>query len=235
MGSFRRSTLSVVAIMLAFTAVPSARAQELTFSLSEGHVTVAAANVSLGRILSEWTRVGHTEFIGFEPLRDLHVTLELVEVSESEGLRILLQSASGHMGRYRVPFTAGMSRYDRVWVLPTSEVATMVAAPEPPSTSARPGLLPMSVLVQNARAAAVTNDPQGKRDDQDQNSVPVPRFAPLTDIELAAARVTRTYTEQSLFAPPEPMPPAATAAPSKAPASNLPQSPFTPTAKPGSR
>jgi hypothetical protein len=121
-----RSTfcLAFVAAMLA----GPASAAELRLEISNGLVTIVAADMPLRQILAEWAKVGGTRFVNAERVAGPPVTLQLQQVPEQEALAILLRSVAGYLAAPRRAGGSGASQYDSVMILATS---TPPAAPTP--------------------------------------------------------------------------------------------------------
>jgi len=130
-----------VAILVAAVCMPvSVSAGELVLSFKNGAVTLKATEVSLRQILNEWARLGQTRIVGLEKLTGAPVTLELIDVPEKQALEILLRSVAGYVAAPRAMASAGLSRFDRLAVLPTSiaSAAPIGAAPRPAAFAPTP-------------------------------------------------------------------------------------------------
>lgn len=130
MGHFLRCFVFAVAAAGVATA---AAAGELTVKMADGRVTVIAKDVPVRQILAEWARVGNTRIVNAEKMIGGPVTLELIDVPESEALGVLLRSAAGYVTAPRPTAVAGASVYDRVIILATSRPPASVpsASPQP--------------------------------------------------------------------------------------------------------
>ncbi len=119
----------VAAVVLAagLTARPAA-ADEIQLSMDAGRVTLVATRAPLTDVLAAWSRVGGTRFVDAEAVAGESVTLRLVDVAESEALRVLLRPAVGYVAAPRRPGSTGISRYDRVKLLGTGRLAPAPAA-----------------------------------------------------------------------------------------------------------
>ena len=112
-------TAAALLTVVALTA-PRVGASELELSLNAGRVTLRATDTLISEILAEWGRVGNTAIIDADALSDRVVTLELVDVPEAKALRTLLRTAGGYIAAPRAAMSAGVSRFDRVLILATS-------------------------------------------------------------------------------------------------------------------
>jgi hypothetical protein len=126
----RLHVLAVVALLGA--GATSAAAQGVTLEFRDGKVRLAAQNVPVSLILSEWARRGRTTIVNGERVPGPPVTLELQDVPEQQALDIVLRGASGYLVAARDAAVAGASSFDRIYILPTSSRPTTTAAPVPP-------------------------------------------------------------------------------------------------------
>lgn len=115
---------------LAATAT-TARA-EVRLTMQDGRVSLVAKEATLKQILAEWAKVGQTKIVNGERVPGGPVTLQLTDVPEQQALDILLRSLSGYMAAPRPTAVAGLSRFDRIVVMPT------VAAPPSRTASGAP-------------------------------------------------------------------------------------------------
>jgi len=111
-----------------FTA--SAAFADVQVLLNNGRVTIAAKDATVRQILTEWARVGDTRVVNVERIPGGPVTLELINVPESQALDVLLRSVSGYVAAPRQTLVGNLSVFDRIIVMPTA------AAPRP-ATSAQ--------------------------------------------------------------------------------------------------
>jgi hypothetical protein len=114
----RLHVLGSLVALAALVATP-ARA-DVRVTLSGGVVTVSAKDASVRQILTEWARVGQTRIVNVERLADIPLTIELSNVPESEALDTLLRTVSGYLAAPRASVAPNVSRYDRIFILPTS-------------------------------------------------------------------------------------------------------------------
>jgi hypothetical protein len=109
-----------------------ASAQTLSIEFHDGQVRLIAENVTVGRILAEWTRVGGTRIVNGERIPGGPVSLQLVDVPERQALDVVLRGAAGYMVAGRDTTAPGNSTFDRVMVLPTTARAPSAQALPPP-------------------------------------------------------------------------------------------------------
>lgn len=106
---------------------------QLTLQISDGRVTLDAANVPARQILAEWARIGGTKIVGGDKVTGTPLTLKLVDMPEKQALDIILRNVAGFMAAPRLASaTPGASTYDRILIMATS------SAPAP-TTAARAG------------------------------------------------------------------------------------------------
>jgi hypothetical protein len=125
------SSALLASVLVAATSA-SAVAGDLKLSFANGRVTLIAQDVPVRQILSEWARVGQTQFVNAEKMLGPTLTLQLVNVPEKQALDIVLHTASGYMAAPRPVGTTGASLYDRVMILATSRPPTQSASITPP-------------------------------------------------------------------------------------------------------
>ena len=132
----RKTPLVLVAVVMAWLAVPAARA-DIQFSIRDGRVVLVATNASIADIMAEWAKVGHTKIVNSDKIpRDVVVTLELRNVSERQALDILLRSTSGFIAALREQDDPNASLFDRIVIMPPS------VAPPPPANASAPPAYP---------------------------------------------------------------------------------------------
>jgi hypothetical protein len=112
----------------------AANAQEqLELSFDAGQVTLVAKGVSLDRILDAWSVAGETRFVDADGLPRERLDLQLVDVPETDALRILLRGVKGYVAAPRADRPIGRSRFDQVILMTSSPNATRAArAPSQP-------------------------------------------------------------------------------------------------------
>ena len=153
-----------LAVAASLAAVSPASADVL-LTIGNGQVSLVAKDATVRQILAEWAKVGQTTIINAERITGGPVTLQLTDVPEEQALDVLLRSVSGYMAAPRSTATAGVSRFDRILVMPTSTPPRAVATAPPPAF-ARPPLTP--------RGQQPAND-DGDDDPLAPNVVPSPR------------------------------------------------------------
>lgn len=234
--SVRRTAIALMTVAgLMLSRGPVSAEEQLKFTLKDARITIVAQNVTLQEILAEWTRVGQTEFVGADTLRDQRVTAQLFEVPEAHALEVLLRSTAGYLARYRTGRSDSASSFDRVRIVARTESSTPPRStsasvptlleqsensPPSPAITATHGMakppgneqgstqLPNGSVVHSAREA-------GAGASKTQETAPVPRFAPLSPLERAGQRLNRPV-------------PQGPAAPSTPPATTQPAAPLIP-------
>ena len=111
----------------------STASAEVQLSIHDGRVTLVATNATVRQILTEWARVGQTKIVNVERIGGGPLTLQFTDVPEEEALDTLLRSVTGYMAAPRPVAAAGLSRYDRILVLPAAAAprAPVAAGPAP--------------------------------------------------------------------------------------------------------
>jgi hypothetical protein len=110
-------------------------AGELKLTISNGHVTLIAKDVTVREILAEWARVGQARIVNAEKLTGGPVTLELTDVPEAGALDAILRSAAGYVAAPRTAGAPGASVYDRIMILASSRPPAAPVNSPPPFTS----------------------------------------------------------------------------------------------------
>ena len=103
-------------------------ADDVEVTFRSGRVTIIATDVTVQTLLREWARVGDTTFVDAEGLTAHPVRLQLIDVSETDALRVLLRDAAGYVTAPRVASADTSSQFDRVLVMPTSRIAPTASA-----------------------------------------------------------------------------------------------------------
>lgn len=122
----------VLAGLVAALPLPAV-AGDLKLTLANGRATIVADDVPLRQILAEWARVGQTTIVNADKLVGPSVTLQLVDVPESQALETLLRSASGYVVAQRASAVPGASQFDRILIMPASRPPAVSAGAPPPS------------------------------------------------------------------------------------------------------
>lgn len=151
----------LAAILTVGLAAP-AGADTLQLSFDNGFVTLSAKNVPVRQILAEWARLGQTHVVNADRL-DAQVTLELPHVPEQQALETLLRSAGGFLAASRDMSMPGLSRFDRIVVMPT--------APGPPVQATAPPPIMQPPAMQPPVVQPSPEAPPEMVDDQDE---PIP-------------------------------------------------------------
>jgi hypothetical protein len=126
----KHATLVAFVGIAALTAASgTAEAQTVQLSIQNGRVTLQAEQASVRQILAEWERIGQVRVVGVERLQSAQpVTISLKDVPERQALDIVLRSVPGYLAVDRSASAAGVSRYDRLVLLPR---VTAVASASP--------------------------------------------------------------------------------------------------------
>ncbi|MEZ5318024.1 MAG: hypothetical protein R2752_11540 [Vicinamibacterales bacterium] len=127
--------VSAVALPAGLSGQAPVRRLDLTFD-ANGHVTLAAQNVTVREILSEWERKGGSHMVNLEKLTGgpLAIPVQFENQPELEVLQSLLASAAGVIAGPKTVDAPGPSRLGTIVIVPTSSPAT--AAYIPPASSA---------------------------------------------------------------------------------------------------
>jgi hypothetical protein len=131
----RKTAFVLVAVAMAWFAVPTARA-DIQFSIHDGRVVLIAHNATIADIMAEWAKVGRIKIVNADKIPRDVVTLELRDVNERQALDILLRTTSGFIAALREQDDPTASRFDRIVVMPPS------VAPPPPVTASAPPQYP---------------------------------------------------------------------------------------------
>jgi hypothetical protein len=109
----------------------AANAGDLKLTIAGGRVTLIATDVPVRQILAEWARVGKTTIVNGEKLSGPPLTLQLVDVPETQALETLLRSASGYVAAQRASLDPSASVFDRIMIMPTSRAPAASASASP--------------------------------------------------------------------------------------------------------
>jgi hypothetical protein len=122
----------VLTLAATLSLVPGASAQaDVQIAMSDGRVTMNAAGATIREILAAWAKVGQTRIVNAERVSGGPVTLHLQDVPEEQALEIILRSVSGYLAAPRANAIANASRYDRIFVMPTSTPPRTAPVPQP--------------------------------------------------------------------------------------------------------
>jgi hypothetical protein len=117
----------------------TAAAGEVKLAIRGGRVTLVAEQATVRQILDEWARVGGTRIVNADKLTGPPVSLRLENVPETQALETILRAASGFVAAPRRVADAGLSRFDRILILPASRApAAPPVAPSSPQPSTTP-------------------------------------------------------------------------------------------------
>jgi hypothetical protein len=128
-------------LALVFVAWTAAAEAEVTVTIHDGRVSIAAKDATVRQILAEWARVGQTRIINAERIPGAPLTMELTDVPEQQALEILLRAVSGYLAAPRATVVSNASVFDRIVVMPTT-VAPSVPVSAPPNTPSQAGMPP---------------------------------------------------------------------------------------------
>jgi len=115
-----------------FAQAPQGRRLQITFDM-QGNVTLVAQNVTVREILAEWARQGGSKFVNAERLAGGPVSLQFENRPEREVVESLLRQAAGYVLGPRRAGNPGASRFEVVYILPTSNPTTSAYTPSAPS------------------------------------------------------------------------------------------------------
>jgi hypothetical protein len=139
------ASMASLALASAFAAGEARAEATVELVIQDGFVWLVSHDATIQETLAEWARVGQTTIIDADRAPDTRVTLELRGVSEQQALDVVLRSASGFVARRRAdasPLHSGhQSRFDRIVVLPFSQVPIAMApdrSPAPESPEQKP-------------------------------------------------------------------------------------------------
>ena len=172
--SFNSLTIVGAALVALATTVLPASAQAVQLRFHDGLVTLRAQNAPLRAILAEWARLGGATVVNGDRVVGAPLTLELNAVPEAQALAILLRNVSGYLAAARAAGTPGVSMYDRILILPTSN---------PPRNAApTPGLQAPRPVMQ--RPPQIQPDPEPDEEPQEDEQPPPEDddVAPVTPI-----------------------------------------------------
>jgi hypothetical protein len=119
-------------VAAAFLLAGSSASAEVRVSIHDGLVTVIAKDATVRQIMAEWARVGQAKVVNADTIPGGPLTLELVNVPETQVLDTLLRSVAGYLAAPRAVLASNLSRFDRVVVMATS------SAPRAAATTALP-------------------------------------------------------------------------------------------------
>jgi len=121
-----------IAAACAWLVAASTASAEVRLTIQDGRVSLVARDATIRQILAEWERIGQTKIVNLERIPGGPVTLELSNVTEQQALDVLLRAVSGYIATPKTTVVAAnASRFDRVFVMPTSAPPRAAAAPAP--------------------------------------------------------------------------------------------------------
>jgi hypothetical protein len=132
--------LQVSAVLVAGLALVAAPVRaDVHLTMTNGTVTLSAQDATISQILAEWARVGQTRIVNVERVAGAPITIELTNVPEAQALDTVLRSVSGYLAAPRPVVAPNASRYDRIFLLPTSTgTPARAAAPAPAAPTFSP-------------------------------------------------------------------------------------------------
>jgi len=181
--------LLALAALLSLVAADSARA-DVQIAIRDGRVTLNATGATVREILAAWAKAGQTKILNAERVSGAPVNLQLQDVPEEQALKIILRSVSGYLAAPRATTIANASRFDRIFVMPTSTPPLTLPAPQPafPQPQVNPAARPQQPgnddddqpapgAVPNPRGPLFTFPPPGIAP---QGGTPPPAATPAT-------------------------------------------------------
>jgi hypothetical protein len=96
-----------------------------------GFVTLESNGANVREILAEWSRQGGSTFVNSERLVGTPLTLQFTHQPEKDVMASLLRQASGYVLGPRRAGTIGASRFEVVYILPTSNPSAGGYTPAP--------------------------------------------------------------------------------------------------------
>jgi hypothetical protein len=172
---FSSSRIAAAAMALLLCSGVSS-AQGVTLEFSQGTVNLSVQNATARAVLAEWARLGGTTIVGADRMVGAPITLELSGVTERQALDIILRDVSGYMLAARQNAATGVSRIDRILVMPTT-------APPRPAPAATFSASPPPFAPRNAFDADAAEDEAVRREE-------------LIQRQREAAEAARRLTEQ---------------------------------------
>jgi len=96
-----------------------------------GFVTLVSNGANVREILAEWTRQGGSTFVNSDRLVGTPLTLQFAHQPEKEVMASLLRQAAGYVLGPRRAGTVGVSSFEVVYILPTSNPSAGGYTPAP--------------------------------------------------------------------------------------------------------
>ena len=122
---------AIIAVTVWLFAASTAFA-DVQLTMQGGRVSLVAKDATVRQILTEWARIGQTKIVNVERVPGGPITLELINVPETQALDVLLRSLSGYITAPRPVEAANLSRFDRIILMPTLAAARPASAATPP-------------------------------------------------------------------------------------------------------
>lgn len=119
--------------ILAWLAASSTAFAQVQLTIRDGRVSLIAKDATIRQILTEYARIGQTRVVNVERIPGGPVTLQLTDVSEQQALEVLLRSVGGYVLAPRPVAASNLSRFDRIIVMPPSQVPRAAAAAPAPT------------------------------------------------------------------------------------------------------
>ena len=123
-------------LLVGITLATTTASADVHITMADGKVTISAKDATVGQILNEWARVGHTRIVNIDRLPGTPVSIELTNLPEAQALDTVLRSASGYLAAPRAVALPNASAYDRIFVLATSSGTPARTTPAPPTQGA---------------------------------------------------------------------------------------------------
>jgi hypothetical protein len=172
--------LSVCGLALVLALPGRALAGEVHLLIKDGRVALATRDATLREILNEWEKVGGTRIVNRDRVPGTPLTIELIDVPETQALATLLRPIAGYLATRRLGPEGGASEFSRIILMPgeaapltgTAQASTQPTGPPgmgmggPPS--GRPGM--QRRVLPDGRVVTMMDDSQ--RADQDDADEP---------------------------------------------------------------
>ena len=181
---------AIIGVAAWLVAVSMASA-DVHLTMQNGHVSLVAKDATVRQILTEWARVGQTKIVNVERVPGGPVTLELIDVPESQALEVLLRTLSGYITAPRPVEAANLSRFDRIILMPTLAAAR-------PATAQAAAAPPAPVFQQGPQFPAPAPMPAADDDNEEDRSGPI---VAAPQVQLPRSPVFNTFPQASTVAP----------------------------------
>jgi hypothetical protein len=176
----RYSTVFGLVLGVSLLSSSNARA-DVQMTMENGRVTIKAKDATLRQIMTEWARVGQTKIVNVERIPGGPMSIELTDVSEEQALATLMKPLSGYVAAPRPITNPGVSRFDRILVMPTVAAArtATATASSPAPQSVIQSSQPNPAMAYPVNGAA---PPEPADDDEPRGAVPNPAVAPRAPV-----------------------------------------------------